>query len=275
MLALGDSYTIGQSVPAAERWPAQLRDSLLARGISWDTLEIIAVTGWRTDNLANAMNARNLDSTYNLVSLLIGVNDQFQGGDTASYAPAFESLLRSAIGLAQGDTHQVMVLSIPDYAYTPFGQGSNPAAISKGIDDFNAVNKRISAQYGVAYYNITPISREGVARPALVANDGLHPSGLQYSEWVSLILDSLQLPVPASLSDQTVPDWHIFPNPMVGHLQLDVPSAATIQVFNGQGVCVHQQVGNARILTEKWPVGMYVVRVASDKKVYTTKVMKL
>jgi lysophospholipase L1-like esterase len=187
-LALGDSYTIGESVSQQQRWPVQLFDSLAARGFQTDSLHIIARTGWRTDNLRTAMLAQNLDSTYSLVSLLIGVNNQFQGRTPASYWPEFEDLLQTAIGLAGGQKERVFVLSIPDYAFTPFGQTRNPQAISSGIDDYNAVNEAICRQYDVKYYNITPISRQGIAQPNLVANDGLHPSGLMYTEWVKQVL---------------------------------------------------------------------------------------
>lgn len=272
MLALGDSYTIGQSVPADERWPAQLQDSLVARGVGWDTLEIIAVTGWRTDNLASAMNNRQLDSTYNLVSLLIGVNDQFQGGDTTTYAVAFESLLQSAIGLAEGDTDQVMVLSIPDYAYTPFGQGNNPTAISKGIDDFNRVNSRITKQYDVAYYNITPISREGVARPALVASDGLHPSGLQYSEWVSLLLDSLTIDYPSASWSQPVEESLISPNPTSTAFSVEGPISGDIQVWNGQGQLIWTTRSRS-ISVADWPKGIYVISWMVDDQRTTQQLL--
>jgi lysophospholipase L1-like esterase len=193
-LALGDSYTIGERVAPAERWPRQLFDSLTRRGYLTDSLRIIARTGWRTDNLAQAMAAANLDSTYSLVSLLIGVNNQYQGRPLSAYGPDFESLLQAAVGLAGGNPLRVLVLSIPDYAFTPFGQGANPSLISTEIDSFNAVNRRITDRLGVPYFDITPISREGLADPALVATDGLHPSGKMYTEWVELILKSLDEP---------------------------------------------------------------------------------
>lgn len=274
MLALGDSYTIGQSVPAQERWPVQLRDSLKARGVAWDTLEIIAATGWRTDNLANAMNTRQLDSTYNLVSLLIGVNNQFQGLDTTAYAAEFEALLRSAIGLAQGDTDQVLVLSIPDYAYTPFGQGSNPAAISKGIDDFNAVNLRITRQYGVAYFDITPISREGWNRPALVAGDGLHPSGLQYSEWVGLLLDSLTTKEPVAIPVREHLPWQAWPNPVHDRLHIAADDEVSFTLLNGNGKVWQQGTGNRSYSTLGWPAGAYYIVGVYKGKRYTQIMLK-
>src|SRR5688572_14938425 len=138
-LALGDSYTIGESVAANQRWPVQLLDSLSKQGLDYVESKIIATTGWRTDNLKNAIRHEKLKPEYTLVSLLIGVNNYYQGKSVDSYALEFEALLKTAIKLAGGITSSVFVLSIPDYGYTPFGK-SNQATITKGIDAFNAVN---------------------------------------------------------------------------------------------------------------------------------------
>ena len=175
-LALGDSYTIGESVVATERWPVQLMDSLNARGLEFVDHKIIAVTGWRTDNLKDAIHdAKIKKDEYSLVSLLIGVNNFYQGKTVESYKPEFEELLRTAISIAGGVTSRVFVLSIPDYGYTPFGK-NNQETISKGIDAFNAANQAITQNLGVRYINITDISRRGLSEPDLVAFDGLHPS---------------------------------------------------------------------------------------------------
>ena len=188
-LALGDSYTIGESVPEQERWPVQLNNALKAQGLSTTDVRIIATTGWRTDDLTNAMNAAHLKPKYTLVSLLIGVNNYYQGRSAESYAPEFEALLQTAIGLAQGNKDHVFVVSIPDYGYTPFGKDKQ-AAISAGVDQFNAVGREIAARLGVSYFNITDISRRGLDEPILVAEDGLHPSGKMYKEWVERILQN-------------------------------------------------------------------------------------
>lgn len=276
MLALGDSYTIGQSVPPQERWPIQLRDSLVERGVAWDTVEIIAVTGWRTDNLAAAMNARQLDSNYNFVSLLIGVNNQYQNRDTATYAAEFEGLLQAAIGLAMGNKEQVVVLSIPDYAYTNFGQQTNPTYISGQIDIFNAINRRITRQYAVPYCDITPISREGVARPALVAGDGLHPSGLQYQEWVSLLLDSLTIQQPTVSKTLYKPnDRLVYPNPVQDELQLNVSANSIVSIFSTQGRLMHRQYGTASIDLAKWPAGNYWLLVEDNGIRWQQMIVKL
>jgi lysophospholipase L1-like esterase len=194
LLALGDSYTIGESVALSSRWPMQLVDSLQKRGIDCLQPKIIATTGWRTDNLKNAISKTKFkkDEEYNLVSLLIGVNNYYQGKPVESYAPEFEDLLKTAIQLAGGDKSSVFVLSIPDYGYTPFGK-ENQQKISEGIDAFNAVNESICDKYGVKYYDITDISRRGLDEPDLVAADGLHPSEKMYSEWVEVILNDVTI----------------------------------------------------------------------------------
>lgn len=191
-LALGDSYTIGQSVDIEECYPLQLQSKLESEGVLWDSTTIIAQTGWRTDQLQAAVEAADLLAQYDLVSLLIGVNNQFQGGDIISYENGFRKLLERAIALAGDDPNHVFVVSIPDYAFTPFGQNSaSPEQTSMDIDLFNKSNKIIAENYGVSYFDSTPISREGLDHPALVASDGLHPSGLMYAEWVELIWEAI------------------------------------------------------------------------------------
>ena len=185
-LALGDSYTIGESVTVAERWPVQLAKALRGKKIAVEDPWIIATTGWRTDDLKKAILAAKPSNDFDMVSLLIGVNNQYQGKPVAEYAPEFEELLKMAIVFAGGDKKRVFVVSIPDYGYTPFGKG-NQEKISKQIDEFNEVNRSIALRYGVPYIDITGISRRGLAEPHLVASDGLHPSGEMYKAWVDLI----------------------------------------------------------------------------------------
>jgi len=185
-LALGDSYTIGESVSFDERYPIQLADSLLPDRDNRE-VKIIARTGWRTDNLKNGINGTSgLLEKYDLVSLLIGVNNQYQGRSLEEYKIEFRELLQQAIGFAGNNKKRVFVISIPDYAYTPFGNGD--PAISEEIDNFNVANKAITDELGIKYFNITSISREGLSKPFLVANDGLHPSGQQYNRWANLML---------------------------------------------------------------------------------------
>ena len=191
-LALGDSYTIGESVATQERFPAQTVTLLKSHGANVAEPQYIARTGWTTTDLQNAINKTNLKPKYDLVSLLIGVNDQYQGLDTAGYRKRFTQLLERAIQLAGNDKTHVFVLSIPDYSVTPFGGASDK--IKNEIDAFNNINKQVTVDYKVNYIDITPVSREAANDQSLTANDGLHPSGKQYLRWASL-LEAAMLPV--------------------------------------------------------------------------------
>ena len=185
-LALGDSYTIGESVAEKDRWPNRLAQELSQRSNHTVLPAIIATTGWRTDNLINAIRIAKLKEDYDLVSLLIGVNNQYQGKAIEPYAAEFEELLKTAIRLAKGKRENVFVVSIPDYGFTPFGL-KNKERISGEINQFNQVNKKLADQYQVRYVNITSISRQGLIDPDLVASDGLHPSAKMYALWVKEI----------------------------------------------------------------------------------------
>lgn len=195
-LALGDSYTIGASVAENERYPVQLGESLFPDSSNKE-VRIIARTGWTTQDLASAIaTTTDFRQSYGLVSLLIGVNNQYQGRSLENYQVEFRDLLEQAIEFAGNNTGRVFVVSIPDYAYTPFGGGST--AVSQEIDAFNAANRSITEEYGVQYFDITPISREGLNEPDLVASDGLHPSGEQYRRWVELMVDDVRLMLESS-----------------------------------------------------------------------------
>jgi lysophospholipase L1-like esterase len=187
-LALGDSYTIGESVPQSDSYPYQLTNSLRQNNfLNVKPPTIIAVTGWTTDNLIDAINNSGLKGkTYDVVTLLIGVNDQFQGLSQDNYKIKFAQVLKTAIAFAKDDSSRVFVLSIPDYGVTPFA-GGNDAIIGPQIDQFNAINQAISLQAHVHYLNITTISRTAANHPELIAVDGLHPSGEMYSEWVQVL----------------------------------------------------------------------------------------
>ncbi|MFK7923217.1 MAG: SGNH/GDSL hydrolase family protein [Bacteroidia bacterium] len=185
-LALGDSYTIGQSVDETERWPVQLATKLNTEGTKILSPEIIARTGWTTDELQVAIEASALADTFDLVSLLIGVNNQYRGYDFDRYEKEFVALLDRAIAFAKGDKSKVFVVSIPDYGATPFGQGANPQKIGEELDQYNTYAQSICEAREIPFFNITPISREAVNDPDLVASDNLHPSGKMYSQWVEL-----------------------------------------------------------------------------------------
>jgi lysophospholipase L1-like esterase len=180
-LALGDSYTIGESVAAEERFPMQL-----ARELHLGEPQIIAKTGWTTDELNAAIDAANVQGTFDLVTLLIGVNNQYRGRDAEQYRGEFAALLQRAIGFAGGNAQRVVVVSIPDWGVTPFAEGRDRVQIAREIDRYNAINREESLRAGARYVDITPASRGG--DPALVAGDKLHPSARQYSEWVRAIV---------------------------------------------------------------------------------------
>lgn len=187
-LALGDSYTIGERVDENQRWPVQLSRALQDSGIAIAEPRIIAKTGWTTLELEEAIARTDLNPPYDLVSLLIGVNDQYDGLDFTKYPARFRLLLKKALALAGGKKDHVFVISIPDYSVTPFGQKKNPDAIRKQLARYNATNKSIAEKLGVYYINITPGSREAARDSSLIAPDGLHPSGKMYTQWVEQII---------------------------------------------------------------------------------------
>lgn len=184
MLSLGDSYTIGQSVSSTATFPAQTANWLNAyTSLVCGQPQIIATTGWTTTNLQNAIATQNPQGPYDIVTLLIGVNDQYQRQDTGSYRFRFTQLLIKSISLANGLPKHVFVLSIPDYSVTPFAASSDTARIRREIDFFNSINKDVSTVYGVNYLDITPSTRMAKNDPSLLAPDGLHPSGVEYKKW--------------------------------------------------------------------------------------------
>ena len=190
-LALGDSYTIGQSVDEAERYPVQLAKLLAKDGIAVADPQIIARTGWTTDELTAGIAAATPapKGPYDLVSLLIGVNNQFRGRSEDEYKTQFEALLKQSIAFAGGDAGHVIVFSIPDWGVTPFAKRFDSAKIATEIDRFNAINKAAAEKAGAKYVDITPVSRKAATDATLVARDGLHPSGSMYTEWSKLALD--------------------------------------------------------------------------------------
>ena len=188
ILALGDSYTIGESVSERDRWPNQLSDSIKYYNLDVDEVRIVAQTGWTTGDLINAINNQTIQNNYDLVGLLIGVNNQFQGRSLNEYQNQFQQLLENAISFANNDTGRVFVFSIPDYSVTPTGGQFGGGNTAEEIDNFNVVNRQITEQFNVPYFNITPISRSAAINPDLIATDGLHFSGKMYSLWVEFIL---------------------------------------------------------------------------------------
>lgn len=184
-LALGDSYTIGEGVPETENFPHQAVHLLNQAGYSFSRPFIIAQTGWTTDELTAAIAAAAPQGTYDIVSLLIGVNNQYRGRSSAEYAGEFEGLLNKAIAYAGGRSSRVFVLSIPDWGATPFAAGRDREQIAREIDQYNAINKAVASRYGVHYIDITPGTREAAADLSLVTSDSLHPSGKDYRRWAA------------------------------------------------------------------------------------------
>ena len=192
-LALGDSYTIGQSVNANETYPAQIVSLLKSEGIIFNAPEIIAKTGWTTTDLQNAIkNHPFAFSKYDIVTLLIGVNNQYQGKSESEYKNQFTELLQKAIQLAGNISSHVIVISIPDYSVTPFAANSDTSLIAKQIDEFNSINKKISLSYKVNYIDVTPESRKAATDASLITYDNLHFSGKEYAIWAKMIAEVIR-----------------------------------------------------------------------------------
>jgi len=186
-IALGDSYTIGESVSLSERWPVQLSLKIRETGIDISDPVIVARTGWTTDELSKAIEESGIVDDFDIVTLLIGVNNQYRGRDTANYRAELKKLINRAIGFAGGNTARIIMISIPDWGVMPFAEGRDRARISAEIDLFNHIIKSESESMGMGFIDITPVSRMAGKDPQLVAGDGLHPSGAMYSLWVDLI----------------------------------------------------------------------------------------
>lgn len=198
-LALGDSYTIGEGVAPGERWPVQLVARLRNEGIDIADPQIIATTGWTTDELSAAMDTAPFAPPYDLVTLLIGVNNQYRGRPIDEYRAQFHALLQRATKLAGGNAGHVLVVSIPDWGVTPFAarEGRDAARIAREIDAFNAAACAEAREAGANWVDVTTVSRAPEARGELVG-DGLHPSGTQYARWVDAILPVARMVLKAS-----------------------------------------------------------------------------
>lgn len=190
-LALGDSYTIGESVPVQDCFPSQAVKLLNGAGLSFGDPTIVAKTGWTTDELESAIKNSNLASHYDFVSLLIGVNNQYRGRSVEEYAGQFEELLKQSISFT-GNPEHVFVLSIPDWGVTPFAEGYDKAFIARKIDTFNLVNVHIAEKYKVHYIDITGGTREAANDHSLITSDGLHPSGKEYARWAAQLAAGME-----------------------------------------------------------------------------------
>ncbi len=189
LLALGDSYTIGEKVTESERFPNQTAKILQEKNIILDPIHIIAVTGWTTDELIGAIKDENPKGPFDLVTLLIGVNNQYRGRDMENYRAEFRDLLQLSIAFAGKNPRQVYVLSIPDWGVTPFALGRDLKKIEWEIDHFNAINHAETLYAGAHYVDVTGFSRMAANDPALLAEDGLHPSGKMYHMWAEALAE--------------------------------------------------------------------------------------
>jgi lysophospholipase L1-like esterase len=241
MLALGDSYTIGASVDINERWPHQFISAIRAMGFEGRDPDYIARSGWTTRDLILGINSMlDEDKSYNLVSILIGVNNQYRRIPVDTYEPDLRKIVDLALGVVNQETSRLMILSIPDYAYTPFGGGN--ARVSSEIDEYNEIKRKVADEYQIAFIDITPISREGLLKPSLVASDGLHPSAVQYGQWVEAIIPRIRFEgtslrnSPDKLPDDDI--W-VYPNPARSTLHIDnFKDISRVCVFNASGMIV-------------------------------------
>ena len=192
-LALGDSYTIGEQVMQSESFPYQLRNNLSKLSINLSAPKIIATTGWTTGELIAGIKAEKLNTKYDLVTLLIGVNNQYRGNSIELYRTEFKELLNTAISFAGGNITHVFVISIPDWGATAYGaqSGRDVKVIAKEIDAFNTVSKEETLRAGLSYTDITPASRNALTDASLITTDGLHPSGKMYKEWADDLSPSI------------------------------------------------------------------------------------
>ncbi len=195
-LALGDSYTIGEAVEQSASFPYQLAALLREKGFEIEEPKVIAKTGWTTDELKQAIKQERITETYGLVTLLIGVNNQYRGYSPEAYKQEFNELLKMAIGFAGGTKQNVYIVSIPDWGVTEFAKqsGRNLQTISEEIDVFNEINKQVTTANEVTYVDITVASRAAVNDNSLIANDGLHPSGKMYQHWAKELVAAITRP---------------------------------------------------------------------------------
>jgi lysophospholipase L1-like esterase len=194
-LALGDSYTIGEGVPVYESFPYQTVQLLRKAGYHVYAPEIVAKTGWTTDELQTGINNTKLLPGYDIVSLLIGVNNQYRGRSPEEYTRQLEALLQQAVRFCV-TYRQVFVISIPDWGVTPFAEGRNRSAIAHEIDTFNAINKMMAEKYKVHYIDITPGSRLAAQDTSLLTTDQLHPSGKEYGNWAEKLAEGIMKAIP-------------------------------------------------------------------------------
>lgn len=190
-LALGDSYSIGEQVAFAENFPNQVIQLLRKAGFAFSGAEIIAKTGWTTDELSNAIEKTVTLENYDIISLLIGVNDQYRGRSGSEFKIEFEQLLQEAIQLAGNRPNRVFVLSIPDWGVTPFAAGRDRKQVAEEIDAYNYICETSAKEFQAVFIDITTSQRADAHKTEYLAADGLHPSGLEYSKWAIKFSDAI------------------------------------------------------------------------------------
>ena len=191
-LALGDSYTIGEQVKIAESFPYQTVQLLRKNGMAFVAPEIVATTGWTTDELSVAIDQHTFLPKYDIVSLLIGVNNQYRGRSASEFTVEFDHLLQRAIQLAGNNASHVIVLSIPDWGVTPFAAERDKNKIAEEIDAFNLVCKLMAEKYQTHFIDITTSQREDGNKEEFLAADKLHPSGKEYANWVEKLMHVIE-----------------------------------------------------------------------------------
>lgn len=191
LLCLGDSYTIGEQVMLTDSFPYQALQLLRQSSMNIAAPEIIAKTGWTTDELNACIETRIFSDQYDFVTLLIGVNNQYRGRDVENYKIEFEALLKKAISFAGHHPQHVFVISIPDWGVTPFAGGRNRAVIAKEIDAYNEACENITKAHQCYFIDITASQRKDAGDPAMLAEDGLHPSGKEYAKWAKMLSEKI------------------------------------------------------------------------------------
>lgn len=262
-LALGDSYTIGESVNEQGRWPNQFVDSLSKLGYVINQNDIVATTGWTTGNLLNGMENADLKPEYNLISILIGVNNFYQYRPVDEYRMELSEIIDSALVLSNQDTNAIFLVTIPDYGYTPFGQ-SQISTISANTNLYNAIKDSTAKEYGIPVYDITEISRDGLNDQELVATDGLHPSVKQYGLWVDKIIEEM-IGLPSS-----VEEVHYL---LDGDgLVIKSEDAAVLKVLDTNGRIVFEsEIPMGSSLKFTLPTGFYLMNLTSEKVTQVSK----
>jgi len=283
-LALGDSYTAGTSVDINQGWPSQLFNRLSAEGVQTDKLEILAWPGWTTNNLTRAIREEKLASDYTLVSLLIGVNNQHKEIPFEQYEPDFEALLKKAVELAGGNKSSVFVLSIPDYAFTPFGKGDS--FISSEIEKYNNINRNVAQRNDIAYFDITLITQLGLDNPELIAEDGLHPSSIMYGLWVDMIMEQIKLfnQQETSLNKNSdSPELLLYPNPASDYLIVrfnseEIAGINSVSVYSMSGRLLLRnnefQNGNSseiKLVLPDFNNGIYFIEILTPTRHFISK----